>query len=170
MQTDGYTGYDDLAARKGIVHMCCMARVRRKFFDAHGDDALREHALKIFQQLYAIEAQKKEKGLQGDAKLKMCQQQAVPILQAIKIWLTEEYKKRLPAGRIGNALEYSLKRWDKLSVYATDPKLNIDNNLVENAIRPVAIGRRNYMFAGSHEAAHRAAMVYSLFATCCIFQ
>ena len=166
LQTDGYTGYDELAAKKDIVHLCCMAHARRYFFEANGNDALREHALKMFQQLYAIEAQITEKGLQGGAKLEMRQTHAVPILKEMKTWLTEEYKKNLHAGSIGKALEYALQRWDKLSLYTTDPRLNIDNNPVENAIRPVAIGRKNYLFAGSHEAAQRAAMIYSLFATC----
>jgi transposase len=67
---------------------------------------------------------------------------------------------------LGKALAYSLERWDRLLIYTTDGRLNIDNNPVENAIRPVAIGRKNYLFAGSHEAAQRGAMLYSLFGTC----
>jgi len=72
----------------------------------------------------------------------------------------------LAASGIGQAIGYCLPRWEKLSVYTTNANLNIDNNPVENAIRPIAIGRKNYFFAGSHEAAGRAAMIYSLFATC----
>jgi hypothetical protein len=84
----------------------------------------------------------------------------------MKDWMTQEYPKVLPASPIGKAIAYSLPRWDKLSIYASNPILNIDNNPVENAIRPIAIGRKNYLFAGSHDAAQRAAMIYSLFATC----
>ena len=79
--------------------------------------------------------------------------------------MTEEYIKLLPSSNIAKAIAYSLPRWDKLCIYTTDARLSIDNNPVENAIRPVAIGRKNYLFAGSHEAAQRAAMIYSFFNT-----
>ncbi len=84
--------------------------------------------------------------------------------------MIEEYSKVLPKSLIGKAMAYCLRRWDKLSIYTTDGRLNIDNNPVENAIRSIAIGRKNYLFAGSHDAAQRAAMVYSLFATCRLHQ
>ena len=90
----------------------------------------------------------------------------MPILQMLKEWMIAEYPKVLPQSPIGKAMGYSLSRWEKLCIYTTDARLKIDNNPVENAIRPVAIGRKNYLFAGSHDAAQRAAMVYSLFATC----
>ena len=72
----------------------------------------------------------------------------------------------LPKSSIGQAIAYALPRWEKLMLYSGDGKLEIDNNLVENSIRPIAIGRKNYLFAGSHAAAHRAAMIYSLLGTC----
>ena len=80
--------------------------------------------------------------------------------------MLENYKSVLPKSPIGLAIHYSLERWDKLMLYTTDGKLQIDNNLVENAIRPVAIGRKNYLFAGSHNGARRAAMLYSFLGTC----
>jgi hypothetical protein len=80
--------------------------------------------------------------------------------------MKEQYMQVLPQSTIGKALEYSIKRWDELCLYATNGMLNIDNNPVENSIRPVAIGRKNYLFAGSHDAAQRGAIFYSLFATC----
>ncbi len=80
--------------------------------------------------------------------------------------MQKNYAEVLPKSVTGKALAYSLKRWDKLSLYATSSILNIDNNPVENSIRPVAVGRKNYLFAGSHAAAQRAAMFYSLLATC----
>jgi hypothetical protein len=80
--------------------------------------------------------------------------------------MKEEYKKVLPKSPIGKALGYSIERWNELMIYTTDGKLNIDNNPVENSIRPIAIGRKNYLFAGSHEAAQRSAMLYSLLGTC----
>ena len=77
-----------------------------------------------------------------------------------------QYLQTLPKSSIGKALGYSIKRWSELMAYTTDGKLNIDNNPVENSIRKVALGRKNYLFAGSHEAAQRSAMLYSLMGTC----
>ncbi|TAG12231.1 MAG: IS66 family transposase, partial [Sphingobacteriia bacterium] len=82
-----------------------------------------------------------------------CQKQALPILKALGVWLQKAYTEVLPSSTIGKAIFYSLSRWDKLSLYATTDFLSIDNNAVENSIRPVAVGRKNYLFAGSHAAA-----------------
>jgi transposase len=87
-------------------------------------------------------------------------------MKALEQWMKEQYLLVLPKSSIGKALGYSIQRWDQLIIYAGDGKLNIDNNPVENCIRPVAIGRKNYLFAGSHEAAQRSAMLYSLMGTC----
>jgi transposase len=167
LQTDGYAAYEEFDKRAGITLIHCMAHARRKFNEAlENDKARAEYALNMFQKLYAIERRIKDEQLSAEAILQLRQQEAVPILKQLKDWMTEEYVKVLPKSPIGHAIAYSLPRWNKLSSYASDPILNIDNNPVENAIRPVAIGRKNYLFAGSHDAAHRAAMVYSLFATC----
>ena len=167
LQTDGYSAYDKIGAKEDIVHLGCMAHARRYFVDSLDSDALRaEHALKLFGQLYSIEARIRNEGLQKDDILRLRQNEAVPILQALRQWMTEEYMKVRPASPIGKAIAYTLPRMDKLTVYTTNARLSIDNNPVENAIRPVAIGRKNYMFAGSHEAAQRAAMMYSFFNTC----
>ncbi|HEX8675587.1 MAG TPA: IS66 family transposase [Segetibacter sp.] len=167
LQVDGYVGYDDFEKRAGIILLHCIAHARRKFSDAmQSDEARASYALKLFQQLYDIERGIKDEALTDDLVLQLRQQQAVPILKALKEWMTAEYVKVLPSSLVGKAIAYCLPRWEKLSIYTTDAILNIDNNPVENAIRPVAIGRKNYLFAGSHEAAQRAAMIYSLFATC----
>jgi transposase len=171
LQTDGYAAYDDFAKRPGIVLIHCMAHARRKFFEALQNDKDRaEYALSMFQQLYAIERKIKDKALADDAVLQLRQQEAVPVLKTLKKWMTEQYPKVLPKSPIGAAIAYCLPRWEKLSTYTTNAILNIDNNPVENAIRPAVIGRKNYLFAGSHEAAQRAAMIYSLFATCRLHQ
>jgi transposase len=167
LQTDGYVAYDDFDKREGITLMHCMAHARRKFSDALANDKARaEHALSLLQQLYAIERRIKQEPLTGEAVLQLRQQQAMPVLKTMKEWMTGEYPKVLPRSPIGQAISYCLPRWDKLSIYTASAVLHIDNNPVENAIRPVAIGRKNYLFAGSHPAAQRAAMIYSLFATC----
>lgn len=167
LQTDGYVAYDDFDKREGITLMHCMAHARRKFNDALANDKARaEHALSLLQQLYAIERRIKQEGLSAEATVQLRQQQAVPVLHTWKQWMVEQYAKVLPKSPIGQAIGYALLRWEKLGVYTTNSLLHIDNNPVENAIRPVAIGRKNYLFAGSHQAAQRAAMIYSLFATC----
>ena len=167
LQTDGYSTYEKIGVRQGIIHLCCMAHARRYFIEARDSDAPRaDHALKMFQQLYAIEARIKDLKLSDADKLRLRINESVPILHTMKQWLTEEYIKVLPKSPLGKAIAYTLPRMDKLTVYTTDARLNIDNNPVENAIRPVAIGRKNYLFAGSHEAAQRAAMMYSFFNTC----
>jgi transposase len=168
LQTDGYSAYEDFDKRPGIVLMHCMAHARRKFFDAlQSDKDLAEYALNLFGQLYAIERRIKDAELTGEAVIGMRQQEAIPILNTLKAWMQEQYPKIvLKKSPIAQAMAYCLPRWEKLCIYTTDARLQIDNNCVENAIRPVAVGRKNYLFAGSHEAAQRAAMVYSLLATC----
>jgi transposase len=98
--------------------------------------------------------------------LELRQGKAIPILESLGKWMQQAYTQVLPKRAIGRALAYSIQRWSRLMVYTTDGKLNIDNNPVENCIRPVAVGRKNYLFAGSHEAAQRSAMLYSLMGTC----
>ncbi len=168
LQTDGYSAYEDFDRRPGITLLHCMSHARRKFFEALQNDKDRaEHALGLFRQLYAIERRIKEGALTGDAVVQLRQQEAVPVLQTIRTWMEAEYPRIVvKKSAIAQAMAYCLPRWEKLCIYTTDARLHIDNNPVENALRPVAVGRKNYLFAGSHEAAQRAAMVYSLFATC----
>jgi transposase len=167
LQTDGYGAYDAFGERKDIVQLHCMAHARRCFEKALNNDRSRaEYALIEMQKLYAIERECREAGINYEDRKKQRQDKAVVILQSLKTWMLKEYSKVTPESLIGKAIHYSLSRWEKLSVYTNDGSLEIDNNLVENAIRPVAIGRKNYLFAGSHDAAQRAAMIYSLFASC----
>ncbi len=164
LQTDGYAVY---AGRQGITLLSCMAHARRKFDEARDNDAQRSaYALAEIQKLYAIERQARENKLSHVERLALRQSNAVSILHDLKAWMIENYKSVVPKSPIGQALHYSLERWDKLMLYTTDGKLEIDNNLVENAIRPVAVGRKNYLFAGSHKGAARAAMLYSFLGTC----
>ena len=167
LQTDGYAVYEDFGNTPGITLLACMAHARRKFDEAKDNDLVRaEYVLTQMQKLYAVERYVKAQGLSVEAIVEIRQAQSVPILIHLKEWMLENYKVVLPKSTIGNALHYSLQRWDKLMRYTTDGRLEIDNNLVENAIRPVAIGRKNYLFAGSHNGAHRAAMLYSFLGTC----
>jgi len=167
LQTDGYVGYKDVARRKDIVHIACMAHARRKFEAAQENDPERaNHALVEFQKLYAIERYCKENGLSPGEIRKLRQQDAKPVLGALKLWMEGQYAQVLPKSAIGKAMAYSLKLWPQLVGYTQNGEWAIDNNAVENKIRPLALGRKNYLFAGSHQAAQQAAMMYSFFGTC----
>lgn len=166
LQADGYEVYNFFDG-KTITLLHCMAHARRKFDEALDNDKQRaEHALTEMQKLYAIERKAKEGNYTHEQRCALRKQEAAPILKALGQWMLKEYPTVLPKSPIGVALHYSLQRWEKLSLYITDGKLEIDNNLIENAIRPVALGRKNYLFAGSHRAAQNAAMLYSLLGTC----
>jgi hypothetical protein len=166
LQTDGYAVYEDFDKKPGITLLHCMAHARRKFDEAKDNDLVRaSHVLTEMQKLYALERQAKENALSVD-ELYQIRQQIVPVLDDLKQWMLKNYQSVLPQSVIGQAIHYSLQRWDKLCLYTTNGRLQIDNNLVENAIRPVAIGRKNYLFAGSHNGAQRAAMLYSFLGTC----
>jgi transposase len=167
LQTDGYAVYEDFDKKSGITLLNCMAHARRKFDEAKDNDLARaEHALTEMQKLYGIERQAKIEKLSPDQRYKLRQEKSVEVLNNLKSWMLENYKSVLPKSTIGQALHYSLERFDRLMLYTSNGKLEIDNNLVENAIRPVAIGRKNYLFAGSHNGARRAAMLYSFLGTC----
>lgn len=166
LQTDGYAGYDVFAAQQGITLIHCMAHARRKFNDALNNDAERaSHALQEIQKLYTIERICKEQQLNFAEVKEVRRLKSVRLLRDMGLWLQQQYLQVLPKSLIGEAIAYSLKRWERLSAYVNDGRLNIDNNPVENSIRPVALGRKNYLFAGSHEAAKRSAMLYSLLGT-----
>jgi transposase len=167
LQTDGYNVYDIFKENKDITLLHCMAHARRKFFEAKNNNpAVAQYALEQIGLLYAIERKAKEQQLTADEIFELRQAEAVPILESLGKWMKETYLISLPKSTIGKALGYNIKRWPELKIYASDGKLNIDNNPVENSIRPVAIGRKNYLFAGSHEAAERSAMLYSFLGTC----
>jgi transposase len=167
LQTDGYNVYDIFKENKQITVVHCMAHARRKFFEAKNNNpAIAEYALEQIGLLYAIERKAKEQQLTTDEIFELRQSEAVPILESLGKWMKETYVSSLSKSTIGKALGYSIQRWSELMIYASDGKLNIDNNPVENSIRPVAIGRKNYLFTGSHEAAGRSAMLYSFLGTC----
>ena len=167
LQTDGYNVYDIFERQQGIKLIHCMAHARRMFNEALDNDHARaSYALQEIQKLYIIERIIKESNL-GIEEIKTVRcTKAAPVLKQLWQWMQQQYMQVLPKSAIGKALAYSLERWDKLSLYVTDGRLKIDNNPVENSIRPVALGRKNYLFAGSHEAAKRSGMLYSLLGTC----
>jgi hypothetical protein len=159
--------YEDFGEQEGITLVGCLAHARRKFHEAMQSDKIRaEEALAHFQSVYAVERHIREENINGEDKLQYRKAHAIPLLQELKNWMVKTYPEVLPKSVMGKAIEYNLKRWDKLCLYAQTGILEPDNNKVENSIRPVAIGRKNYLFAGSHDAAQRGAMMYSLLGTC----
>lgn len=166
LQSDGYSAYENFNTGK-ITLIHCMAHARRYFEHSLDNDRKRaEHALKEIQELYNIERFARENKFTQVERYEVRQKESILILNNMHRWLKENILQVTPKSAIGQAISYSLNRWDKLMIYASDGRLEIDNNLVENSIRPIAIGRKNYLFAGSHDAAQRAAMIYSLLGTC----
>ena len=167
LQTDGYNVYDVFDKKEHVTLLHCMAHARRMFSEALDNDRSRaEYALAEIQKLYVIERIIKEQNLSFEEIKVVRQIKSVPILAALGEWMKQQYVHILPKSAISKALGYSIERWEKLSLYTKNGMLNIDNNPVENSIRPVALGRKNYLFAGSHEAAKRSGMLYSLLGTC----
>ena len=165
LQTDAYAAYEQFYHRDGITILHCMAHARRYFKEAEDNDKERSgYALKFFQEVYEIE--RKIKNLSNEERRIIRQESILPMLNDFHAWMTEQYRQVTPKSPIGKALEYSLKRWKELSLFTSDGQLEIDNNRIENEIRPIALGRKNYLFAGSHESAQRIAMIYSLLASC----
>ena len=167
LQTDGYSVYESFGKHQDITLLGCMAHARRGFekaLDYHKDKA--RYAMELFQQLYRIERYARENQYNYKQRHQLRLEKALPVCNQLGKWMANEYKNTLPKSALGKALHYCIARWENLIAYLHDGALEIDNNLVENAIRPVALGRKNYLFAGSHKAAQNAAMIYSFFATC----
>lgn len=164
LMVDDYAGYKHLFARS-ITELGCWAHARRRFFDAHQASAsvLAEEALRRIGVLYAIEQD--AKALQPEQRHAHRQRHAEPLLAAFKHWLDDLAPKVLGNSGLHRAIHYTLKRWDALTRYLDDGRYPIDNNPIENAIRPIAVGRKNWLFAGSETAGQRAAAIMSLIAT-----
>lgn len=166
LQTDGYAAYNQFKDTEGIVMLNCMAHARRKFFDAGEKHKDVIYAMGVFQKLYAIEQQAREYQLTPQQRQAIREEKARPVWEEFKSWLIMTWPQHSPKSKLRNAVEYTLSRWKELGRYILKGELEIDNNLIENQIRPVALGRKNYLFAGSHNGARRAAMIYSLLGTC----
>lgn len=165
LQADAYSGYDELYKSRGVIEVACWAHARRKFNDARQTDKDRgQAALAFIARLYEVERSAKEMSAQDRQALR--QAHAVPVLASFKSWLDAQAMLVLPKSAMGEALTYALRQWSALCVYTTDGDLAIDNNAAENALRPVAVGRKNWLFAGSDEGGRRAAILYSLVASC----
>jgi Transposase and inactivated derivatives len=167
LQTDGYVAYDIYEKKDGITLFGCMAHARRKFEKAKDNDLKRaEYVLERMQKLYMTEREARENSLSWNQRKELRIEKSLPVLKELESWMKEQLPDVLPKSAIGQAIAYTLGLWNRLTRYIDNGQVEIDNNLIENSIRPVALGRKNYMFAGSHEAAKQAAMIYSFLGTC----
>ena len=165
LQTDGYVVYDAFDKEEAITTYGCWAHARRYFVKALTSELeYSTHALEQIRQLYAIEQRLRTQKATPEERRRVRQAEAVPRLRAFKQWLKNH--PGTPGSLWAKAVQYVLNRWDKLYRYVFDGSVELDNNLVENSIRPIAVGRRGYLAMGSHEAAQDAAMIYSLLGSC----
>ena len=166
LQADGYSGYDAVGKRDGITRIGCWAHARRKFTDAlkiAGDKAegtIAFAAVNWIKSLYKIEHEAAE--MDAPARHQLRQEKSVPILKDIRTWLDKVLPEVLTSSPTGKGLTYMNNEWEYLANYVADGSIEIDNNFAERAIRPFAIGRRNWMFADTPAGAHASAKLYSI--------
>lgn len=175
VQTDGYKGYDFLDHNPDIIHMVCWSHARRNFVDVvkasgkresvKGRKSNAETAIDYIRRLYAIEKSTKEQGLDYYGIYEQRQKYSKPILEEFKGWLDKLSPRTPPKGLLGKAISYTLGQWNRLIHYIEDGRLRPDNNLVENAIRPFVVGRKNWLFSGHPNGAKASAALYSLIET-----
>jgi hypothetical protein len=165
VQVDGYPGFQRLGAGGKIQLAACWAHARRKFYEVHeatGSPVAAE-ALRRIAELYAIEAA--IRGQSSESRRRARRTQSLPLVDAMKPWLEQQIGRVPPRGAIADAIRYALARWNGLCLFLNDGRIELDNNTVERAIRPIALGRKNHLFAGSDGGAARWAVVASLLAT-----
>jgi hypothetical protein len=160
-----------MALTAGIVEVACWAHGRRKFYEARTSDPARSaQAMAYIRLLYDVEDLAKEKHLDSPARAALRQQLALPRLAQFKAWLETQQLCGgggvLPKSPMGQAIGYALNQWDALCVYVSDGDLAIDNNAGENALRRIALGRKNWLFCGSDTGGQTAAILFSIIATC----
>jgi len=165
LQTDGYEGYSKAVIEYGLTHVGCLAHIRRKFFDALKSDKKSKtaaHALKVIARIYNIEKKLRDENLLPDEFVKKRKDEAVPILSEFKSWLDEKQIYITPTSDAGKAVNYALGQWNNFINYLNSAELTPDNNIIENAIRPFVIGRKNWLFSNTPRGARSSAVLYSL--------
>jgi transposase len=176
IQSDDFAGYDHLDQNPNIVHLGCWAHARRKFIKVvkvrkkHrskrvNPKSLADEALDYIGQLYLVEKEARRKELDAVQIRQLRQEKSKPILDKFKDWLDAKQPLTPPKGLLGQAISYTLANWKKLIIYLEDGHLRPDNNLVENAIRPFVLGRKNWLFAGSPDGAKASATFFTLIET-----
>ncbi len=166
LQADAYAGFNELFVDGSIREAACMAHARRKLYDIHvrTPSETTAKALNKIGELYAIEAS--IRGKPPDERLRVRQEKSKPLLQTYGAWLKAKLETLSAKSDTTKAIKYTLNQWDALTLYCDDGTVEIDNNLAENALRCVALGRKNFLFAGSDSGGERAAAMYGLIGTC----
>jgi len=165
LQADAYSGYDALYTTGRVVEVACWAHTRRKFHESRETDPQRAHAaIAMIRLLYKVEEEARD--LPSEERKVLRQERSKPRLEQIKEWLEKERIAVLPKSPIGQAIGYALNNWTALARYVDDGNLHIDNNPAENAIRPIVLGRKNWLFAGSDKGGRTAAVLSSFVASC----
>jgi transposase len=165
LQADAYSGYSELYEGEQIVEAACWAHARRKFYDLYvaGRSPLAAEAIRRIGELYAIE--REIRGRKPSERMLVRQQRAGPLLDELRRWLAATLRMVSAKSELAGAIKYALVRWVALTRYRDDGRIEIDNNSAERSIRPLVLGRRNYLFAGSDAGGERAANIYTLIAT-----
>jgi len=167
LQADAYRGYDRMYAPEGIVEVACWAHARRKYVEAQSSDPQRSlTAVAWIKSIYEVEHEAREKNLSPAELCVLRQLKSKPLLEKFGAWLREEQQKVLPKSPMGQAMAYTLSNWQALNRYLEDGELDPDNNAAERALRCIAVGRKNWLFAGSDRGGRAAAVLYSLIQTC----
>ncbi len=167
LQSDGYSAYNAFEGTKDVCLIACLAHIRRHMELALDENrSLAEYALKQIQELYHIEQIADARKLDAQGRCALRQRLATPILDSFEKWMEQTYGKVPPRSRMGQAITYTYPLWPRMKNYLKDGNLKIDNNLAENAIRPLTLSRKNFLFCGNHEAAENTAIICSLLATC----
>jgi transposase len=164
LQADAYTGYDALYQSGRVHEIGCWAHARRRFVDAFLTDGSAARMVALIQQLYQVEHAAAD--LTADARQALRREQSVPLLARIETERDDLTRTVLPKSPLGDAVRYLTNQWGALQRYVDDGRVAIDNNRAENQLRVVAVGRKNWLFAGSFEGARRAALLYSLVQSC----
>ena len=167
LQVDAYTGYNHVCLPEGRERVGCWAHARRKFFDAMPNAPDAQEALKFILELYEVEYEVAEKNALGtEHHLAMRRLVSQDTLDKFKTWLIEKKEKSLPKSGFGQAIGYTLNQWETLTRFVSDVRLPLDNNAAERALRPIALGRKNFLFVGNDEAGQNLAILQSLVSTC----
>jgi len=167
LQTDGYSAYESLAKARGDLTLIgCMAHVRRGFHEALAETKLAAWFVGQIGQLYSVEKRLRTRKAGPALRQAIRAWQSQPVLNRLHRAMELTRRKTLPQGLLGLAIDYTLKRWEALNQFINDGTLEIDNNLIENAIRPSTLGKKNWLFVGHPEAGERSAVIYTLLGSC----
>jgi transposase len=168
LQSDGYGAYDHIGGKQ-LVHAACWAHARRKFFEAvklNPEDQTSIRIVAQINELFAIEAQARQEDFSQSARLALRLDKSKPLLEQLKVAIQAARRQSLPKSALAKACDYTMTLWSRLSRFLEYPELELSNNLAENAIRPVALGRKNWIHLGSKEAGPRVAAIISIVETC----